>query len=395
MRYNKVSEKIDREIARELEKVKKVIVNELNPISIVLFGGVGKGEASICKGRLFNDLDIYVVTKKKISEKRLEEVGVKASKAINRGGGEFIEHSDEPYDAEKFFHVDLRCLKYSELGRLRKTTRAFEIKHSSQIMYGEDIRSLIKIKKQELPLAEGIRHLFNKSCFLLMTMDSKKLKGSFEKNEREYAIYHSVKTFLGCAEALLLAKGDDSPTYTGRNELFRRYYSKDFPYWVKKVDFATKFKMNLEFDKIKNVFEFWKQARNFLDFTLKYIAKNNLKINFRNRKELVKKLYKKLPYVYFNSYIPLGNITFPSQYILNLLYFRRSGYFRALFSWRDVGIRIFFPAYLLLFALEDSSLTKEAEKYLKGVIEIKEHSWEGLRKGVLKAYGLYYSQKLI
>ncbi len=393
MRYTK-SDKADKKIKRDLKIVTKIIVRELNPVSVILFGGLGKGEGSLYRGKLFNDIDIYVVTKNKISEKRLEEIGIKASKQIGVGGKEFIESSDEIYDANKFFHVDLRCIKYSNISKLKKTTRAFEIKHSTQILYGKDIRPMINIKKEDLHLSEGLRHLFNKSCFLLMTIDERRLKGKFLKDEKKYLIYHCVKTFLGCAEALLLAKKDDAPTYFGRNELFKKYYSK-FPDLVKKVDFATKFKLNLEFEKIKNPLKFWKEARDFLDFTLKYISKNNLKIKFTNRKDLIKKLYKKLPYIYFEPYIPLNKVTFLSQYFLNLLYFKRRGYWKTLTTWRDPGIRIFFPAYLLLFALEDSSLLKESERYLDKLAKIKNNSWEGMRKSVLEAYGKYYSQKLL
>ncbi len=389
------SGKADKKIEKDLKKVNEVIIKELNPISIILFGGLGKGEGSLYKGELFNDIDMYVVTKEKVPEKRLEEVGIMASKAINAGGIEFIEKSDELYDAKKFFHVDLRCIKYSEIPKLKKTTRAFEIKYSSQILYGKDIRPLIKVEKKDLSLSEGIRHLFNKSCFLLMTVDERRLKGKFLKDEKKYLIYHCVKTFLGCAEALLLAKKDDAPTYSGRNILFNKHYGNEFPEWAKKVDFATKMKMNLKFESVKEPLKFWKEARDFLDFTLKYIAKNNLKIEFKTRTELARKLYKKLPYVYFEPYIPLNKITFLSQYFLNLLYFKKTKYWKTLLTWRDPGIRIFFPAYLLLFSLEEEGLKEEAEKYLKKLVKVKGNSWEELREGTLKAYGMYYSQKLL
>jgi len=395
LKYNQISKEMDEKIERDLKKVNDVIIKELNPISIILFGGIGKGEASVCDGKLFNDIDMYVVTKDRISEQRLEEVGIKASKAIGSEGIEFIESSDEVYDANKFFHVDLRGIKYSDIPKLRKTTRAFEIKHSSQILYGEDIRPLIKVKKRDLHLSEGLRHLFNKSNFLLMTVDSKRLKGKFLGDEKKYLIYHCIKTFLGCAEALLLSKKDDAPTYRGRNELFRKYYEKEFPEWAKEVDFATKMKLNLKFEKIKNPLEYWKKAREFLDFTLKYITKNNLKIKFEDRRELIRKLYKKLPYVYFEPYIPLNKVTFFSQYFLNVLYYLRIKYLKTLFTWRDPGIRIFFPAYLLLFAIENPLLNKDVKNYLEKLAEVKNNSWEGLREATLKAYGAYYSQKLL
>jgi len=390
-----MSAEADKKIEKNLKKIDEIIVKELNPISIILFGGLGKGEGSLYKGNLFNDIDMYVVTKEKIPEKRLEEVGIKASKAIKTGGIEFIENSNEFYDAKKFFHVDLRCIKYSDIPKLKKTTRAFEIKYSSQILYGKDIRPLIKVEKKDLSLSEGLRHLFNKSCFLLMTIDERRLKGKFLKDEKKYLIYHCVKTFLGCAEALLLAKKDDAPTYTERNRLFQKHYGHEFPELAERVNFSTNMKLNLKFESVKNPLKFWKEARNFLDFTIKYIAKNNLKIEFKNRKELARKLYKKLPYVYFAPYIFLNKITFFSQYFLNLLYFKRIKYWKTLLTWRDPGIRIFFPAYLLLFSLEEPLLKEEVKKYLKKLAKVKNDSWEGLRRSILDSYGAYYSQKLL
>ena len=69
-----ISPSADKEIERNFKKINEVIVKELNPISIILFGGLGKGEGSLYKGELFNDIDMYVVTKDKVPEKRLEEV---------------------------------------------------------------------------------------------------------------------------------------------------------------------------------------------------------------------------------------------------------------------------------------------------------------------------------
>jgi len=73
----------------------------------------------------------------------------------------------------------------------------------------------------------------------------------------------------------------------------------------------------------------------------------------------------------------------------------RIKYLKTLFTWRDPGIRIFFPAYLLIFGIENPLLNKEAKKYLEKLADVKDNSWEGLRESTLKAYGAYYSQKLL
>src|SRR3989338_3053144 len=105
------SELADKKVSRDLEIVKKIIVNRLNPASILLFGGFGRGEGSfeIARGKVIplNDYDVYAITEKDVPEKLIEEVGIECSNAIGRGGGEFVEDYLEVYDKHAYFHVDL------------------------------------------------------------------------------------------------------------------------------------------------------------------------------------------------------------------------------------------------------------------------------------------------
>lgn len=393
MKYT-TSKKIDKKIEKYIKIINKIIVQELKPISIILIGGFGRGEGSFYKDEPFNDFDSYIITKNKISSKRLEEVGSLASRAIGKGGFEFMEHSFESYDKEKHFHVDIRGLELNKLGKMMKTTRTFEIKHGSSVIYGKDLRSKIKINEKELPISEGFRHMINKSCHLLLGMDSRRFKGKFNKDEKNMAIYWAVKTILACGETLMLNDGRFAPTYTSRNSLFQKEFKRRYPEVAKKMDFATRFKLKPEFEKVDAI-KIWKDARNLLEFTLREISKKHLKVNEKNRAEMIMQVDKKLPKIYFNSYIPLGNLTFPAQYLLNIIYFKRTKYFPSLLSWHDAGLRILAPAFLLLFAIEDKSLLKEVEKYLKYLAPVKDKSFDGLRKSLLYAYGKYFSQKLI
>ena len=98
MKYTK-SKKADEKVEKDLGIIKKIIVGELKPISILFFGGFGRGEGSyeITDGKVvpLNDYDIYVVTKKEVPDEELERVGMLCSKAIGRGGGEFVENFRE------------------------------------------------------------------------------------------------------------------------------------------------------------------------------------------------------------------------------------------------------------------------------------------------------------
>src|SRR3989338_6001495 len=196
MKYAK-SKEADKKVEADLKIIKKIIIEELNPESLILFGGFGRGEGSfeIKNKRIIplNDYDMYVVTKKKIPDEKLEEVGKKASNAIGKGGGEFVENYKNIYDREKYFHVDLRWLDYNNLKNLRRINRTYELKYGSTIIYGEDVRK--KIPDIKIPLSESFRYLINPFCHLLLVMDKRRLNGEFRKDEKFYMQHHIVKSY--------------------------------------------------------------------------------------------------------------------------------------------------------------------------------------------------------
>jgi hypothetical protein len=389
--------KYDKVIDEKLKIVTDILVDGIKKFglrSIILVGGYGRGEGSVLNGEVFNDFDIYVVTDKKVNDKICEDVGMEASKAINKGGKEFIETDGRGYDVKEFFHVDVRNIRYKKLKKLKKLTRTFELKYGSSVLYGNDVRNEINID-EELPVSEGWRHMINKSCHLLLAMDPRRLKGNFEKDEDKIAAYYAIKSIMACGESLLLLKKRFKASYKEKNELFKELYKDELPGLVKKVDYATKLKLNFDFSKIKDVVKLWKASRDCLFFTIKYLAEKEFGIKTENKRVLMRKLYKKLPYYYHRPYIPFSRVTFIGQYLLNILYFFRTGYFRSLLTWRDAGVRVLFPAFLLLYSFEEPLLNRSVERYLKKLAPIKGDSWEELRKSVLYAYGKYYTQKLI
>lgn len=399
MKYT-TSKKADKKVEQDLKIIKKIIIKEINPTSIILFGGFGRGEGTfeIVNGKILplNDYDLYVVTKKQVPDKKLEQVGIECSKAIGRGGLEFVENYLDTYDKNKFFHVDLRCLKYSQISKLKRINRTYELKHGSTLIYGEDVRK--KIRDISLPTTEAFRYLINPACHLLLCMDSARLKGKFKKDEKLYAMHHIIKTYLACASSLIISVGKFSESYKGTNKEFQKLYSKKFPELAKRIDEATRLKLYPKHTKIQDIKKRWFQARDDLTFVLNHISLKHLNIRAKNIKELTKKLYKKLPYFYFTPHLPFGFLSrfaFPAQYALNILYFKRTHHIRALFTWRDVGLRIAMAAFLLLHALDDPSLTEEAYKYTKTFHKPKSKKWDDLRISLLYGFDRYFSQKLI
>ncbi|MFH1249395.1 MAG: hypothetical protein V1660_04550 [archaeon] len=394
-----ISDKANKVVETHMGIIKKIIIKDINPISIILFGGFGRGEGSfeIIRGKInpLNDYDMYVITKNKISEDLLEEIGMKCSNAIGKGGKEFAETPFSNYDKNEFFHVDLRCIRYNELKRLMRINRTYELKYGSTIIYGEDVRKLIKI--DSLPLSESFRYLINPACQLILCMDSRRFKGGFKKDERQFAMHHIVKTYLACASSLLISEGKFEPNYRRTNEAVKKIYGTRFPELVKRIDEATNLKINPK-KEIGNINERWFQAREDLTFVLKYISKKHLGIEEEDIIKFTSKLYNKLPYTYFTPYLPFGPLSkfaFPAQYALNLLYFKRSGYVRALFDWRDVGLKMAMAAFVLLYALDNPDLAEVSYSQIKSFYPVKSKDWEDLRASLLYAFERYFSQKLI
>ena len=365
-------------VENDLRIIKEILIEETNPISIILFGGFGKGEGSVQKIKNkvvpLNDYDIYLITKNKLNEKQLDELGIKCSKAIGKGGLEYSSYPTTKYDENRFFHVDIRCIRYRHLNKLLPTQRTYELKFS-KIIYGEDV--LNKIPDVTIPVSDAIRLLFNKMHHLLLSKDTNK----------KFKLIHISKAFLDCCTALLIYKNNMNPTYTGRNFIFQR---TDFPKELKsKVNWATKIKVNPDFN-IKNIDKLWNDARDWVFYSLRYILSNNYNVRLETTEDVADFIYKKLPFYYFIPYTKTRYL-FPLQYYLNILYFIRGiknnkFLIRPLLSWRDVGLKL--PIPIMFYIHNDKA---NCERYLRKIT----NKTEPLKERILSLYGLYYEQKLI
>ena len=378
MKYT-TSKKADDRVERDLKIIKEIILKEINPISIIFFGGFGHGNGSFKeeKGKItpLNDYDLYLITKKGVNNETLEKLGEECSKAIGRGGLEIVENFDKEYNENDFFHVDLHCIPYNKLKKLYPTQRTFDIK-TSLVIYG-DKEITRKIPDVKISKSDSIRLLFNKiDHFTIAEDNSKKIK----------SIY-AIKGFVDLCSALLIYEGK----YLSKAEERERVFSTmNFPEELKKfVKQATEAKLYHGYE-IKNVDIFFGESRKWVEWGLKRILRDYLKIKSENWKEICRETYKKLPYIYFKDYLG-GKIFFPAQYYLNIKFFleglrKKEFLYRSLLRWRDAGITI--AISLLAYAFREK---EEAEKYLKKLT--KEIS--PLKSRVLKLYSIYYLQKLV
>lgn len=378
MKYT-VSKEADKQIEKDIGIIKSIILEELNPLAIIMFGGFGHGGGSFRKIKdkiiPLNDYDLYLITKKKIENAKLEELGKRCSNAIGRGGLEFVEEFKKIYNEKDFFHVDLHCLPYKNLKKMYPTQRTFDLK-TSLVIYGDE-KILEKIPDVKISKSDALRNLFNKiDHFSIAEGNSDKIK----------SIY-AVKGFTDLCSALLIFYGKYKSNYQDKEKEFQQL---NVPEELKKfVSEATNAKLCNGYN-VKNVEEFFNSSKEWVEWTLKKLLKELLNINKENWKEICAESYTKLPYIYFNEYLK-SKWLFPAQYYLNIKFFleglrKKEILIKSLIRWKDAGLII--ALSLILYFVNEK---EEAEKYLRKLTS----KTQPLKERILKLYSIYYLQKLI
>ncbi|MAG02616.1 hypothetical protein CMI42_04725 [Candidatus Pacearchaeota archaeon] len=405
-KYTTYGEGVDQEIERDyLDKIIKSFVKDCNPISIILFGGFGKGEGSVYfengKPIPFNDFDLYVVTKEKLSDEDLDRISMNASKDIGMGGLEIAHYPNEDYDIRRHFHVDVRCLPIDKLDSLMSIQRYYELKYGTQVIYGDEsvLDKIVEIKKENLPESDGLRNLFNKLHTMLLG-----LRKDYNEDTRRVRIFWSYKCYMSICEALLISEKEFEPTASKRMRRFEEIFDYSFPELkskipdlIEKVRVATNFKLKPEFKA--DVGKLWEEALKDILIVFEFYIKRMTGLD-----DVRGAINNKLPYSYFKPFLK-EKIRFnfwPSQYVLNLGYFnvlRNEGefYLKPLFQWKDVGLRLILPVYYLLKYKSDGNdkWLEVAFEELKNFIKVDKKDFWYLKERALKAYGLYYEQRLI
>lgn len=410
-KYTVYGEKVDEFIEKNyLNKIVSSFIKDVEAmnnkiISIILFGGFGKGEGSVQavngKPVPYNDFDLYIVTEKKLTDSELNKISINASNAIGMGGLEIAYFPEQIYDSNKFFHVDVRCIPYNKLGKLMNTQRYYELKYGSRVIYGDKtvLDKIPEIKTEEIPLSEGLRNLFNKLHTMLLGLEKE-----YNEGQRKIRIFWSYKSYLSICEALLILDNKFAPSNLERSKIFSEIYKESFPdlYNInpklpEKVKEATDFKLKLNFSYNHN--ELWNYALKDLLIVFEYYLSK-----LTESSDVESAISKQLPYTYFKPYLKerIGFNFFPAQYILNIGYFnvlrkKDNINFKPLFNWKDVGLRMILPIYFLLkFKLENKLeyLDKTYNK-LNKLIKVENKDFWHLRERALKAFGLYYQQRLL
>jgi len=427
---------IDSNSDKEIEKMVEITVAHIRKRipgvkKIILIGGYGRGEGAFAvrngKTEPINDFDFYIINDTVLDDDFLEEVALECSKLIGKGGLANPEAFEQRYDFNKFFHVDIRCLKESSLEKLPPTIRYFELPYAKAV-WGESSVKLRKFSPHDIPLPEALRILMNRMMLLTMCFnpDFIKKKGYMNQEEKEIMLYYVAKSYLSCAEALLLLGGSYKPTYMSRAEEFSKIYEtkfpvlrKEFPDLARKVVFYTNYKMKPDPEGLEAIKE-WEECRNAIGAVYKKCIKEILGKEFSDWINLTEYSRKKLPKPYFMPYardfvkinsLPKNSITeriiaAGAQAFFNFKYlqkvFSATGKFHLKgISLSDAGVKIINATPLVLFSIskncrENSEMIELAGKIISDVYPAKEiKSWNSLKTEYLKAYRLYFLQRFV
>lgn len=432
-KYTIYGEKIDFEIQKQLDKIINVIINTINPISIILIGGFGRGEGGIIyKNKKFipiNDYDIYVITSKKYSDKLIEKMCEKASESIDKKCIDFYDYSrDMKYDIEKTFYPDIRVLTLSELKKLPPFLKYFELRNSI-VIYGKDIiKKIPDIQIKEIPSPEGFRFLMNRLSLMIMHFPYSAFKKLSQK-DRERIINFNSKTALSCAEALLFYSKKFVPSYYKRAKILEKTFKKDFPELFLKIPDLPKIvnkytnqKLKPNYKLIKSPIEDWFKIRDYGIEIIRYLIYKFTKKKAKNIENLAYILNKTYSKKYLKDYIKvkfkiknsflLSILVYPANFVLNLLYIQRIKSTKKRFLFSPLkhplippDLKLFPSTILIISSINkngeiDYRLFNKSRAYFKQIFfdnqEIyKNKDWEEMRKNFGTAFNIYGFQKLI
>lgn len=227
MSYTASSDKrIDEKIDRDLKIVIEEILKAVSPISIILFGGFGRGEGSavVNNGQvvILKDYDILPVTKRKIPAFQIYQISVDINRRLGWAN---------PLDSVSMrlgYGTDLLQFTLNDLIYL-KDVRNYEIKVGSKLLWGKDIRRNIELTIDELSFWSGIRFLLRKVPGMCGTFSPDSLDRSPVGEEKETLIYECGKMYLDMATTLTLVSRTYKPSYCERMETIKNSFRSDFP----------------------------------------------------------------------------------------------------------------------------------------------------------------------
>jgi len=300
MSYTQLKDgRVDKKIEQELKVICEGILEVIKPISIILFGGFGKGEGyAQIKGDqviLSKDYDILLVVKKKLPSAKMYEVSGNIHKRLGR---------DNPLDSvtmEQYTGaswVQLSQFTLSDLLYFRDV-KTYEIKAASKLLWGEDVRKKIPLSLEDLSPWNGIRFLLRKPPGLCSCFSIKYLERPPEGQEKRTLIYECTRFYVDVGVLLTILAGNYRPTYHERAEVIKKSLAsslprvaEEIPDLAEKIAHFTDLKLSPDdekYDAINDPVKLWFDTRRDLGIILRYFMEHHLREKAKGWAELFEK----------------------------------------------------------------------------------------------------------
>jgi hypothetical protein len=169
-------------------------------VSLLLAGSLGQGEGSVlltaAGPQLFNDIDLVLVTERRVSPSTVLAWEREATRLVA---------PDSSYAGDRLsplgLHVDLAVLSRRRLRRLPRTLFNFDLQ-SARVLAGADVLpEMPRFQPTEIPAREALVLLANRCLSLCESA------GPPEANTALWMYYHALKAIIDSGAALLILSG--------------------------------------------------------------------------------------------------------------------------------------------------------------------------------------------
>ncbi len=206
--------KIEKYIRDLLKQITSMILKEISPVAIFLYGSIGRGEGTLCwnDGQLVvsSDFEIGCVSKRWSDRKRLPPLKKKIENDIG-------------YEVTLSFFLPKR-IKLGTSSNFTLSTssvptiESYEITESAFFLYGDDIRTDAPYSDpSRIPLWEGLRLLFNRMAEFAI---------AFQGGNKNEQIKTYNKMRIACSDALLVTINKYHYLYSQRLNNLQKYWVK-------------------------------------------------------------------------------------------------------------------------------------------------------------------------
>jgi predicted nucleotidyltransferase len=203
----------------------KEILNETKPVSIYLVGSFARDEGSLrlSKGIIspVRDYDVLIVMNKHVHADIIKVI----RKRINKKLG-FLDPYSRNY---KFggFTVWITQVTMRNIDAL-PLLKIYELKESSQLLWGIDVRSKIRMTFEDVSPYNGVLMLFGKVDGLLGLLDIDELRRG-NVNQRVDFFYECIKTYAEMGTILNLLNKSYEPSFVRRSLRLSRDFDLLYP----------------------------------------------------------------------------------------------------------------------------------------------------------------------